>query len=95
MIKSYKILRNPDDPLNTFLNRAVISKLTGNALFLVDSHPEIRDWNELNNLLGLTFEYQRNLDSLLQEILIMKPYKNESYILDNIFKSAGASLLQN
>lgn len=80
LVETYSNRRNRDDPINGFLIRAVISKLTGNALTLVGSRPEIRDWIDLKNLLRLTFGDQRNIDCLVQEMLIMKPFKNESFV---------------
>nr|CAH7724850.1 unnamed protein product [Callosobruchus chinensis] len=79
LIGTYTNANNQNDPLNSFLIRAVVSKLTGNALALVGSRPEIRNWNELKILLRLGFGDQRNLDCLVQELIIMKPHKNESF----------------
>nr|CAH7723682.1 unnamed protein product [Callosobruchus chinensis] len=79
LIGTYTNANNQNDPLNSFLIRAVVSKQTGNALALVGSRPEIRNWNELKILLGLSFGDQRNLDCLVQELIIMKPHKNESF----------------
>nr|CAH7762868.1 unnamed protein product [Callosobruchus chinensis] len=79
LIGTYTNANNQNDPLNSFLIRAVVSKLTGNALALVGSRPEIRNWNELKILLRLSFGDQRNLDCLVQELIIMKPHKNESF----------------
>lgn len=80
LIKTYKNSANPDHPLNVFLTRAIIGKLTGNALMLVGSRPEIRDWIELKNLLRLSFGDNRNLDCLVQEMMVMTPFKNESFL---------------
>nr|CAH7763946.1 unnamed protein product [Callosobruchus chinensis] len=79
LIGTYTNANNQNDPLNSFLIRAVVNKLTGNALALVGSRPEIRNWNELKILLRLSFGDQRNLDCLVQELIIMKPHKNESF----------------
>lgn len=80
LINTYARVDAPRDPINGFLIRAVIGKLTGNALMLVGSRPEIREWNSLKDLLRLSFGDNRNLDCLVQELIIMKPYKNESYV---------------
>lgn len=80
LLTTYANIRNPADPLNGFLIRAIISKFSGNALVLVGSRPEITDWNELKELLRLTFGDQRNLDCLVQEMIIMRPFKNENFI---------------
>lgn len=70
---------NPDDAFNSFLLRAIIGRLTGIALNLVGSRPEVRNWNDLKALLRLTFGDQRNLDCLVQDLMIMHPLKNEIY----------------
>lgn len=80
LINQYKNIQNLNDPINSFLLRAVIGKLSGNALMLVGSRPEIRAWTDLKNLLRLSFGDQRNLDCLVQDIIIMRPLKNESFL---------------
>ncbi|CAH1977945.1 unnamed protein product [Acanthoscelides obtectus] len=79
LINTYTNLNNSSDPLNGFLIRAIVSKLTGNALALVGSRPEIRNWKDLKILLRLSFGDQRNLGCLVQELIVMKPHKNESF----------------
>lgn len=71
---------NEQDPINGFLIRAIIGKLSGNALMLIGSRPEIRDWNSLKNLLRLSFGDNRNLDCLVQEMMALQPSKNESFL---------------
>lgn len=80
LITTYKNSENPNDPLNGFLTRAIIGKLTGNALMLVGSRPEIRDWSDLKALLRLSFGDNRNLDCLVQEMIAMKTFKNETFL---------------
>lgn len=70
---------NPDDNFNSFLLRAIISKLVGNALILAGSRPEVRKWDDLKALLRLTFGDQRNLDCLVQDLMILQPFRNESF----------------
>lgn len=79
LIETYQNRNNAHDPLNTFLIRAVIGKLTGRALMLVGSRPEVRNWDDLKTLLRLSFGDQRNLDCLVQELIAMRPHKNESF----------------
>lgn len=79
LINTYQNVQNIADPINSFLIRAAISKLSGDALILVGSRPEIREWDQLKDLLRLTFGDQRNLDCLVQEMIIMRPFKNESF----------------
>lgn len=84
-----------NDPINAFLLRAVISKMSGNALMLAGSRPEIREWLSSKNLLRLSFGDNRNLDCLVQKMMAMQPYKNHFYYSDNAFKKAEVLLLQN
>nr|CAI5820952.1 unnamed protein product [Callosobruchus analis] len=79
VIRTYTNSNNQNHPLKSFLIRAVVGKLTGNALALVGSRPEISNWNDLKSLLRLSFGDQRNLDCLVQELIVLKPHKNESF----------------
>lgn len=79
LMTTYQNSAQANDPINNLLIRAIISKLTGNALILVGSRPEIRQWTELKTLLRLTFGDQRSLDCLVQEMIIMRPQKTESF----------------
>lgn len=79
LLQTYINRTNPQDPLNSFLIRAIIGKLNGRALMLIGSRPEIRNWDELKDLLRLSFGDQRNLDCLVQELIALKPHKNESF----------------
>src|ERR1700712_1105526 len=67
-----------DDPINPFLTRAILGKLTGRALMLIGNRNDIGDWQALQNILRLSFSYQRNLDCLVQDLILMQPHKNES-----------------
>lgn len=80
LMQTYSKPETPQDPLNGFLVRAVVGKLSGNALMLVGSRPEVREWVSLKALLRLSFGDNRNLDCLVQELIVLRPYKNEPYI---------------
>src|ERR1700712_666060 len=67
-----------DDPINPFLTRAILGKLTGRALMLIGNRNDIGDWQALQNILRLSFSDQRNLDCLVQDLILMQPHKNES-----------------
>lgn len=77
LIRTYTNRSNPNDPVNTFLLKAIIGKLTGRALVLIGSRTELTTWQEIKNVLNLTFGDNRNLDCLVQDLLIMKPEKSE------------------
>lgn len=70
---------NPNNPnLNSFLLRAVIGKLEGRALSLIGSRTELRTWNDIKNALTLSFGDQRNIDCLIQDLIVLRPNKNEA-----------------
>lgn len=78
LINTYTNRQVADDPINQFLIRAVIGKLNGRALMLVGARPEVRTWDNIKELLRKSFGDQRNIDCLVQDLVIMKEYKNES-----------------
>lgn len=67
-----------EDPINQFLLKAVLGKLTGRALMLIGNRPEINDWDSIKKALKLNFSDQRDLDSLVQDLILLRPFKNES-----------------
>lgn len=77
LIDTYTNFQNPNDPINTFLTRAIIGKLTDRAQRLIGTRTELRTWEEIKNALRLTFGDNRNIDCLVQDLIILKPFKNE------------------
>lgn len=70
---------NPNDTtLNSFILRAIISKLCGRALSLIGSRIELTKWSDIRNALKLSFGDQRNIDCLLQDLIMLRPLKNEN-----------------
>lgn len=67
-----------NDNLNAFLHRAIIGRLTGRAQSLIGSRTEIRTWDGMKNLLNSSFSDQRDIDCLEQDLLSLRPNKNES-----------------
>lgn len=67
-----------DPGLNAFVIRAIISKLSGRALTLIGSRTELRTWQQIKDILTLSFGDQRNLDCLVQDLIILRPHKNET-----------------
>lgn len=47
---------------------------------LIGSRPQVREWEHLKELLRLSFGDNRNIECLVQEMLVMRPNKNESYL---------------
>ena len=64
--------------LTNFILRAIIGKLTGRALMLIGSRIELKTWNEVKRALQLSFGDQRNVDCLIQDLIVLKPFKSES-----------------
>lgn len=69
---------NSNNALNSFILRAIIGKLTGRALMLIGSRIELKTWDEVKAALRLSFGDQRNLDCLVQDLIILRPLKGES-----------------
>ncbi|XP_057671275.1 uncharacterized protein LOC130903024 [Diorhabda carinulata] len=69
---------NSDNALNTFLYRAIIGKLTGRAQILIGSRTELKTWDEIKQALNLSFGDQRDIDCLVQDLINLKPFKNET-----------------
>ena len=69
---------NKSTSLDTFLLRAIIGKLTGRALTLIGSRIELQTWTEIKEVLNLCFGDQRNIDCLVQDLISLCPYKNET-----------------
>src|ERR1700712_2218912 len=66
-----------NDQLNQYILRAILSKLQGRALTLVGSR-SLADWDSIKNALSLTFGDQRNIDCLVQDLIVLTPNKNET-----------------
>lgn len=58
--------------------RIILGKLKGRALILIGSRIELKTWDEIKAVLLLSFSDQRNIDCLIQDLLALKPSKNET-----------------
>jgi hypothetical protein len=63
--------------LQSYLIRAIISKLTDRALILIGTKTELKNWPLVKNALRLSFGDQRNLDCLEQDLITSCPFRNE------------------
>ena len=45
---------------------------------LIGSRIELKTWNEVKRALQLSFGDQRNVDCLIQDLIVLKPFKNKS-----------------
>lgn len=66
------------NPINKFIFRSLLGKLTHRALQIVGSRTELTTWLEIKNLLVLTFGDQRNIECLAQDLIYLKPNKTET-----------------
>lgn len=76
VLTTFANLNQPDDPINEFIIRSIINKLTGRALVLVGSR-DITSWNEIKTLLYNCFADQRDEKGLLKDLQILRPHKGE------------------
>ncbi|XP_072400493.1 uncharacterized protein [Diabrotica undecimpunctata] len=67
-----------DGTLNTFLLRAILGKLNGRAQMLIGSRTELNTWQLVKDALNLSFGDQRDLDCLIQDLITLRPFKNET-----------------
>lgn len=76
LINTFSDEANP--ALNNFIYRAIIGRLTGRALTLVGPRSEFNTWTQVKNLLTSSFSDQRNIDCLEQDLIVLRPFKNET-----------------
>lgn len=77
VLNTFSNLQNLTDPVNEYLLRAVLGKLTGRALLLVGSR-DVKNWAEIKSVLEQCFGDQRDEKGLLKDLQSLKPAKNES-----------------
>lgn len=65
-----------------FILRAILGKLTTRTLVLIGSRIELKSWIGIRNALDFSFGDQRNMDCLLQDLIILPPDKNDVRILE-------------
>lgn len=78
LFRKYANRDNPADPINDTLFNAVLGKLRDRALLLVGNRTEIETWEVLKRTLISTFADQRSVECLIQDLLVLKPFKNET-----------------
>lgn len=76
LINTFSDQNNPT--INNFILRAIIGKLVGRALSLIGSRTELTSWDQIKDSLNLSFGDQRNLDCLIQDLIVMRPHKAET-----------------
>lgn len=78
LINTYKNVNDANDPINNFLVKAILGKLSGRAQYLIGSRQELNTWTQIKDTLRSTFGDNRNLDCLVQDLIILRPLRNES-----------------
>lgn len=76
LIKNFA--RQNDDAFNNFILRAILGKLTGRALMIIGSRTELKTWQEIKAALYLCFGDQRDIDCLIQDLIALRPNRNET-----------------
>ena len=77
LLKAFQNTANVNDPINTCLFDTILSKLTGRAAELIVSRTELNNWALVKHALISTFADQRSIDCLIQDLINLKPNKNE------------------
>lgn len=80
LIKAFQDIANPNAQINICLTDTVLGKLTGRAADLIVSRSELKTWTDIKNTLINCFADQRSIDCLIQDLINLKPFKNESPI---------------
>lgn len=84
---------NPNAPLNIALFDTILSKLTGRAADLIASRIELNSWTLVKEAIYATFSDQRTSDCVMQDIVTMRPLKNENSLQFGIRLQDARSLL--
>lgn len=77
LLKAFQNKQNLNDPINVCLTDTILGKLTHRAADLVASRPELNTWQLIKDTLILSFADQRSIDCLIQDLIMLKPFKNE------------------
>lgn len=84
---------NVNATINTCLFDTILSKLKGRAAELVVSRSELKTWALIKDVLITSFADQRSIDCLIQDLLNLKPFKNENPLLFGMRIQDSRSLL--
>lgn len=77
---NFQNANDPTDAINIILLDTILGKLRGRAADLIGSRSELKTWQQIKNALNVTFSDQRGIDCLIQDLISIKPLKNESPI---------------
>lgn len=76
-LENHQDTNNPNSEINICLLDTILSKLINRAADLISSRIELNNWNSIKNAIINTFSDQRSIDCVLQDILTLRPNKNE------------------
>lgn len=77
-ITAHNDLNNVGAAINIALFDTILSKLVGRAADLIASRIELNTWDLVKNAIIDTFSDQRSIDCVIQDIITMKPERNEN-----------------
>lgn len=77
-LNAHRDRNNANAAINVALFDTVLSKLIGRAADLIASRIELNSWELIRNAIISTFSDQRSVDCVIQDIITMKPDKNEN-----------------
>lgn len=80
LINNFRNVTDPNDPINVCLFDTVLSKLRDRAADLISSRSDLNTWAKVKETLELCFADQRSIDCLIQDLISLKPQKNENPI---------------
>ena len=84
---------NVNATINICLFDTILSKLTGRAAELIVSRTELNSWALIKDVLITSFSDQRSIDCLIQDLINLKPLKNENPIVFGMRIQDSRSLL--
>lgn len=77
LLKAFQNKVNVNDPINVCLLDTILGKLTHRAADLIASRAELNTWQLIKDSLIVSFADQRSIDCLIQDLIMLKPLKNE------------------
>lgn len=80
LLRAFQNRAQPDDPINLYLLDTILGKLTSRAAELIASRAELNSWQTIKDALNTIFSDQRSIDCLIQDLIMLKPLKNETPI---------------
>ncbi|CAH1988111.1 unnamed protein product [Acanthoscelides obtectus] len=77
-LRAFQNTNNVNDPINICLLDTILSKLRDRAADLIGSRSELNSWVAIKDSLTVTFSDQRSIDCLIQDLISIRPLRNET-----------------